>query len=101
MILRTAENVSVPSFSLRSLSFSSFWFGQLIVPVSLSPSFLIVRVEVRCCPPISYSHFHVPTGSILASAAFARRQNPGTNAIERVISGRLNCLGLEDFIEGS
>src|SRR5262249_55044045 len=35
---RTAENVRVLSFSFASLSFSSFWSGQLIVPASLSPS---------------------------------------------------------------
>src|SRR5581483_4754967 len=80
---RTAEKLSVPSFSFTSLSGSSFWSGQLIVPASLSPSFLIVKVDVRCCPPISYSHFHVPTGSTL-SAAPARPQSPSANAIERI-----------------
>src|SRR5207249_1746743 len=68
MSFRTAENVSVPSFSFRSLRLVSFWSGQLIVPASLSPSFLIVKVDVRFCPPISYSHFHVPTGSALSAA---------------------------------
>src|SRR3984885_4733234 len=62
MSFRTAENVRVPSFSFRSLSFVSFWSGQLIVPASLSPSFLIVKVDVRFMSPILYSHFHVPTG---------------------------------------
>src|SRR5436190_13322151 len=81
---RTAENVSVPSFSFTSLSFSSFWSGQVIVPASLSPSFLIVRVDVRLLPPISYSHFQVPTGSAFASRALARPQSPSTNAIERI-----------------
>src|SRR6185437_12891561 len=57
----------------------------LIVPARLSPSFLIVKVDVRCCPPISYSHFHVPTGSTtLSSAAPARPHAPRTNAIERI-----------------
>src|SRR5271156_613737 len=85
MNFRTAENVRVPSFSLRSLSFSSFWSVQLIVPTSLSPSFLIVKVDARFCPPISYSHFHVPTGSTaLSSAAPARPHTPRTNAIERI-----------------
>src|SRR4051794_29499261 len=82
---RSAENVSVPSFSFRSLSFVSSWSGQLIVPASLSPSFLIFKVDVRCCPPISYSHFHVPTGSTtLSSAAPAGPHTPRTNAIERI-----------------
>ena len=62
---RTAEKVSVPSFSFTSLSSRPFWSGQLIVPARLSPSFLIVKVDVRFCPPISYSHFHVPTGLYL------------------------------------
>src|SRR5215813_8773823 len=52
---RSAENVSVPSFSFRSLSLVSSWSGQLIVPVRLSPSFLNFKVDVRCCPPISYA----------------------------------------------
>src|SRR5581483_7767958 len=82
---RSAENVSVPSFSFRSLSFVSSWSGQLIDPASLSPSFLIFKVDVRCCPPISYSHFHVPTGSTtLSSAVPARPHTPRTNAIERI-----------------
>src|SRR6516225_472274 len=83
MNFRTAENVRVPSFSFRSLRFVFFWSGQLIVPASLFPSFLIVKVDVRFCPPILYSHFHVPTGSTL-SAAPARPQTPSTNAIERI-----------------
>src|SRR4051812_27466419 len=83
MIFRTAEKVSVSSFSFTSLRFVSFWSGQLIVAVRLSPSFLTVKVEVRFCLPISYSHFHVPTGSTL-SAARARPQSPSTNAIERI-----------------
>src|SRR5260221_6886890 len=83
MSLRTAENVSVPSFSFRSLRFVSFWSGQLIVPASLFPSFLIVKVDVRFWSPISYSHFHVPTGTTL-SAAPARPQTPSANAIERI-----------------
>src|SRR5262245_64357872 len=82
---RSAEKVSVPSFSFRSLSLVSSWSGQLIVPVKLSPSFLIFKVDVRCCPPISYSHFHVPTGSTtLSSAAPARLHTSRTNAIERI-----------------
>src|ERR1041384_6402337 len=83
MNFRTAEYVRVPSFSFTSLRFSSFWSGQLIVPPSLSPSVLTVRVAVRFCPPISYSHFHIPTGSTL-SAAPARPQTQSTNAIERI-----------------
>src|SRR5687767_10799727 len=79
---RTAENVRSASFSFTSLSFTSFWSGQLIVPANLSPSFLIVSSAVRLVSPILYSHFHVPTGSAL-SAALARPQNPSTNAIER------------------
>src|SRR5262249_53398512 len=58
--------------------------GQVMVPTSLSPSFLSVKVAVRCCPPISYSHFHVPTGSDLSSAALVRPQTPRTNATERI-----------------
>src|SRR5439155_22477082 len=50
---RTAENVRLLSFSFTSLSFVSFWSGQLIVPASLSPSFLIIKVDIRFCPPIS------------------------------------------------
>ena len=84
MTFRTAENVSFPSLNFRSLSFSSFWSGQLIVPASLSPSFLIVRVDVRFLSPISYSHFHVPTGSALSSRAPARPHSPSTNAAERI-----------------
>src|SRR5437763_11053606 len=86
MSLRSAENVSFPSLNFGSLSFSSFWSGQLIVPASLPPSFLTVRVDVRFAPPISYSHFHVPTGSapFLSSAAPARPQSPSTSATERI-----------------
>ena len=62
MNTRTAAKVSSPAFSFTSFSFVSFWSGQLIVPASLSPSFLIVRVDIRFWPPISYSHFHVPIG---------------------------------------
>src|SRR4051794_2570782 len=81
---RSAENVSVPSFSFRSLSFVSSWSGQLIDPARLSPSFLIFKVDVRCCPPISYAHFHVPTGSTtLSSAAPARPHIPRINVIGR------------------
>src|SRR5262249_1723781 len=50
---RTAENVRVLAFSFTSLSFSSFWSGQLIVPASLSPSILIVKVAVSFWLPIS------------------------------------------------
>src|SRR5439155_15881723 len=82
---RSAEKVSSWSFSFRSLSFVSFWFGQLIVPASLSPSFVIVRVDVRCWPPISYSHFHVPTGSAFSPCAPASPQNPSTNAAEWIV----------------
>src|SRR6516162_6351698 len=53
MNFRTAENVRVLAFSFRSLSFSAFWSGQLIVPASLSPSILIVKVAVSFWLPIS------------------------------------------------
>ena len=76
MNTRTAEKVRFPSFSFTSLSFVSFWSGQLIVPASLSPSFLIVSVDVRFWSPISYSHFHVPTGSAFSPCATARPQMP-------------------------
>ena len=85
MNFRTAENVSFPSLNFRSLIFSSFWSGQLIVPASLSPSFLIVRSDVRFWSPISYSHFHVPTGSAFSPCAPASPQNPSTNAAERIV----------------
>ena len=85
MNIRSAEKVRSPSFSFTSLSFVSFWSGQLIVPASLSPSFLIVRVDIRFWPPISYSHFHVPTGSAFSPCAPARPQNPSTNAAERIV----------------
>src|SRR5262249_13079531 len=81
--------------SFRSLRFVSFWSGQLMVPASLSPSFLIVRVDVRFCAPLSYSHFHVPTGSTL-SAAPARPQIPRTNASERtafIIASQTRATG--------
>ena len=82
---RSAENVSAPSFSFRSLTLASSWSGQLIVPARWSPSFLILMVDVRCCPPISYSHFQVPTGSTtLSSAAPAMPHTPRNNAIERI-----------------
>src|SRR5262249_35991546 len=81
---RSAENVSSPSFSFRSWRGVSFWSGQLIVPVILSPSFLIVRVDVRFWSPILYSHFHVPTGSALPPCAPARPQSPSTNVAERI-----------------
>src|SRR5213594_3342452 len=80
---RTAEKVRSPSFSFTSLSFVSFWSGQLIVPARLSPSFVIVSVEVRFWSPILYSHFHVPIGSAFSPCAPARRQNAITNDIER------------------
>src|SRR3954469_3198680 len=85
MNFRTAENVSAPSFSFTPLSFVAFWSGQLIVPASLSPSFVIVRVDVRFWSPISYSHFHVPTGSAFSPCAVARPQSPSTNAAERIV----------------
>src|SRR5438445_6450326 len=82
---RTAEKVRSPPFSFTSVSFASFWSGQLIVPTSLSPSFLIVSVEVRFWPPISYSHFHVPTGSAVSPCAPARPQSPSTHAAEKLV----------------
>src|SRR6185295_12560402 len=82
---RTAENVSFPSLNFTSLSFSSFWSGQFIVPARLSPSFLIVSSDVRCWSPILYSHFQVPTGSAFSPCATARPQNPSTNATERIV----------------
>src|SRR6185436_19687855 len=81
---RTAEKVNSPSFSFTSLSFASFWSGQLIVPASLSPSFVIVSVDVRCWSPILYSHFHVPIGSDFSPCAPARPQNASANAIGRI-----------------
>ena len=80
MNFRTAENVSSPSLIFRSLSSSSFWSGQLIVPASLSLAFLIVSSRVRFWPPTLYSHVHVPTGST-SSAAPARVQIPSASAI--------------------
>ena len=67
-----------------NLSFSAFWSGQLIVPASLSPSFVIVSVEVRFWSPMEYSHFHVPTGSAFSPCAPARPPSPITNAAERI-----------------
>src|SRR5437879_5548689 len=84
MIFRSAENVSFPSLNFGSLIFSSFWSGQFIVPTNLSPAFLSVRVDVRFCPPISYSHCHVPTGFAFSSRAPARPQSPSTIAAERI-----------------
>src|SRR5262245_12464259 len=93
---RSAENVSSPSFSFRSWRFVSFWSGQLIVPVSLSPSFLIVSVDVRFWSPILYSHFHVPTGSDWF-AATARPQTTSTNATDRIaLSAALSFLLLKN-----
>src|SRR5258705_6792910 len=43
-VFRSAEKVRSASFSFTSLSLSSFWSGQFIVPASLSPSFVIVSV---------------------------------------------------------
>src|SRR4028119_813725 len=53
MNFRTAENVSFASLNFGSLSVSSFWSGQLMVPTSPSPSFLTVRVDVRFGSPPS------------------------------------------------
>src|SRR5262249_50432874 len=80
MNFRTAVNVRVPSFSFRSLRFASFWSGQLIVPASLSPSFLIFRVDSRFCPPMLYSHFHVPVGSAFLSWADESPTSPSASA---------------------
>src|SRR4051794_17706243 len=57
------------------------------MPLSLSPSFLMTRVDVRFAPPISYSHFHVPTGSaaFLSSRAVARPHSPNISAAERIV----------------
>src|SRR5947199_206576 len=45
----------------------------------------IFKVDMRFCPPISYSHCHVPIGSTtFSSAAPAKPQTPRTNAIERI-----------------
>src|SRR5206468_3924301 len=49
-----------------------------------SPSFLTVAVTSRFCPPISYSHFHVPTGSAFSSLAPARPQSPSAIAADRI-----------------
>src|SRR5580765_2302867 len=85
MNFRTAEKVSFPSLNFTSLSFSSFWSGQFIVPERFSPSFWIVSSDVRCWSPILYSHFQVPTGSAFSPCATARPQNPSTNATERIV----------------
>src|SRR5262249_5058719 len=42
------------------------------------------RVDTRFCPPISYSHFHVPTGSAFSSRAPALPHSPSTSTAERV-----------------
>src|SRR5262249_1474236 len=81
---RSAENVSSPSLNCTSLSFDSCLSWYVIIPVSLPASFLRSRVDSRFCPPISYSHFHVPTGSAFWSPAPARPQSPSTNATERI-----------------
>src|SRR6187549_3852062 len=97
MNFRTAENVSFPSLNFTSLSFSSFWSGQFIVPERLSPSFRIVSSDVRCWSPILYSHFQVPTGSAFSPCATARPQNPSTNTTERIVfmfaSRKLRFIG--------
>src|SRR5262249_13832542 len=80
LISRSAEKVSSPSLNLTSLSFDSFLSCQVIMPVSLSPSFLTARVDSRFCPPTSYSHFHVPTGSAFSSRAPAGRHGRATTA---------------------
>src|SRR6188474_504023 len=104
MNFRTAENVSFPSLNFTSLSFSSFWSGQFIVPARLSPSFLIVSSDVRCWSPILYSHFQVPTGSAFSPCATARPQNPSTNT-ERIVfmfaSRKLRFIGGSPFELGS
>src|SRR6185436_19990685 len=98
---RTAEKVSLPSLNFTSLSFSSFWSGQFIVPERLSPSFWIVSSDVRCWSPILYSHFQVPTGSAFSPCANAKPQSPSTNATERIVfmfaSGKLRFIGASPF----
>src|SRR5882724_2535712 len=44
----------------------------------------MTRVDSRFCPPTSYSHFHVPTGSVLVSGAPTRLHNPSTSAEDRI-----------------
>src|SRR5215467_15821738 len=85
MNFRTAENVSFPSLNFTSLSFSSFWSGQFIVPERLSPSFWIVSSDVRCWSPILYSHFQVPTGSDFSPCATAKPQKTSTDTTERIV----------------
>src|SRR5215472_2257266 len=45
----------------------------------------MTRVDSRVCPPISYSHFHVPTGSAFLSCAPARPHSPSTSAADRIV----------------
>src|SRR5436190_4839690 len=85
MNFRTTENVSFPSLNCAAVIFSSFWSGQVIVPSTLSPSFLIVRSAVRFWSPIEYAHFHVPAGSAFSPCALASPQNPSTNAAARIV----------------
>src|SRR5262245_29711128 len=84
MNCRSAEKLKLPSFILTSLICASFWSGQLIVPASRSPSALIVSVDIRFWPPISYSHLHFPIGLSLSPPAPAKPQSPMTNAAERI-----------------
>jgi hypothetical protein len=39
--------------------------------------------DIRFWPPISYSHFHVPTGAVFLYARKAA--DPSTNAAERIV----------------
>src|SRR5215813_1444646 len=98
MSFRTAEKVSFPSLNFTSLSFSSFWSGQFIVPERLSPSFWIVSSDVRCWSPILYSHFQVPTGSAFSPCATARPQKTSTDTTQRIVF--MFCLQGITFHEG-
>src|SRR5262249_21316911 len=64
---------SSPSLNFGSWSFDTFLSCQVMVPVSLAPSFLMARVEVRFTWPTSVTQLQVPTGSALAPRAEAGR----------------------------
>src|SRR5262245_6996004 len=80
---RSAEKVASPSLNFPSVIFDSILSGQAMVPVSLSPSRLSVRVDGRFCPLMSVSHFQVPLGSAFLSSAAAKPTSPSANAAVR------------------
>src|SRR5262249_11415884 len=57
---------------------------NVIVPVSLSPWSLSVRVDIRFMSPISYSHFQVPVGSAFLSSARTKPASPSTTTAARI-----------------